>query len=82
MLENADLIIQYSPIIMLVLVYFLQLKIFVTPELLEKKHREILSEAETRFASRIAVHGIKEQMTEIKEKIDKIYNCFLTGKES
>ncbi len=81
MLENSDLLIQYSPIIMLVLVYFLQLKIFVTPEVLEKKHREILQEAENRFASRVAVHGIKEQMSEIKEKIDKIYNCFLTGEK-
>lgn len=81
MLENSNLILQYSPVIMLVLVYFLQFKIFVTPEILEKKHREILMEAENRFASRVAVHGIKEQMAEIKEKIDKIYNCFLTGGE-
>ncbi len=78
MLENTDLLMQYSPVIMLVLVYFLQMKIFVTPEILEKKHREILAEAENRFTSRVTVHGIKEQITEIKEKIDKIYNCFLS----
>lgn len=79
MLENSDLMIQYSPVIMLVLVYFIQLKIFVTPEALEKKHREILQEAESRFASRIAVHDLKERIGEIKEKIDEIYNYFMTN---
>ena len=81
MLENSNLILQYSPVIMVVLVYFIQLKIFVTPQELEKKHREILLEAENRFASRITVHDLKDQITEIKDKIDKIYNCFLSKKQ-
>ena len=38
MLEN---IITYSPLIVVVTVFYLQQKIFVTPADLEKKHREI-----------------------------------------
>lgn len=41
-----DKIIEYSPIIIVVLMFFVQQKIFVTPEQLEKKHREIVEEIE------------------------------------
>jgi len=79
-MENFDVLIHYAPVITIVLVYFVQMKIFVTPQELEKKHREILLEAESRFASKITVHDLKEQIFEIKDKIDKIYNLFLTKK--
>ena len=49
------------------------------PQELEKKHREILLDAEKRFAASISVNGLKEQIDEIKEKIDQIYNLFLTN---
>lgn len=80
-MENYEALIQYSPVIMLVLLYFIQLKIFVTPAELEKKHREILFEAEKRFAAGGTVIDLKEQINEIKEKIDKIYNFFLTNSQ-
>lgn len=80
-MENPEILIQYSPVIMLVLVYFVQLKIFVTPQELEKKHREILLEAENRFASRIAVHDLKDRIGEIKDKIDKICDYFFTNNQ-
>ena len=35
-------LIEYSPIIVVILMFFIQQKIFVTPEQLEKKHREIM----------------------------------------
>lgn len=81
MMENLETILPYSPVIMLILVYFIQMKIFVTPAELEKKHREILLEVENRFASSITVDDLKAQIGEIKEKIDKIYNLFLTNKQ-
>ena len=68
---------EYSPVIMLVLLCVMQFRIFVTPEILEKKHREIIAEVESRFAVRDSVIDLKEQISEIKEKIDKIYNYFL-----
>ncbi len=80
-MENLQVLIPYSPIITVILVYFIQMKIFVTPAELEKKHREILLEAENRFSPSIAVLDLKEQIGEIKEKIDKIYNLFLTNNQ-
>ena len=58
-----DKFIEYSPIIIVVLMFFIQQKIFVTPEQLEKKHREIID--------------LKEQFSEIKDKIDKIYDLLI-----
>ena len=80
-MEDINVWMQYSPVIMLVLVYFIQMKIFVTPAELEKKHREILLEAEKRFAASSSVFDLKEQICDIKEKIDKIYNLFLTNSQ-
>lgn len=79
-MENLDVMMQYSPVIMLVLVYFIQMKIFVTPETLEKKHREIMQEAERRFAPSVSVQELRGQIFEIKDKIDKIYNFFMREK--
>lgn len=79
-MENSEILVQYSPVIMLVLVYFVQMKIFVTPQELEKKHREIIAEAEKRFAPSVSVHDLREQITDIKDKIDKIYDWFLSNK--
>ena len=72
-----ELFVEYSPVIMLVLLCVMQFRIFVTPEILEKKHREIIAEVESRFAVRDSVIDLKQQISEIKEKIDKIYNYFL-----
>ena len=66
-------ILQYSPIIIVVIMYLIQQRIVVTPEQLEKKHREILVDVENRFASLSSVKDLKEQVSDMKEKIDKIY---------
>lgn len=69
--------IEYSPIIIVVLVFFVQQKIFVTPEQLEKKHREILDEMEEKFVSIISFRDLKDQFSEVKEKIDKMYDLLI-----
>ena len=51
----------------------------VTPEQLEKKHREILDDVEARFASNASVKDLKEQVCEIKEKVDKIYDYIINS---
>ncbi len=65
-------LIEYSPIIVVVLIFFIQQKIFVTPEQLEKKHREIIEEIEEKF-----VKDLKDQFSEVKEKIDKMYDLLI-----
>ena len=54
--------------------FFVQQKIFVTPEQLEKKHREIIDEIEEKFVTMNSFIDLKEQFSEIKDKIDKIYD--------
>lgn len=69
--------ITYAPIIIVIMVFLIQQRIIVTPEQLEKKHRYILQDVENRFASLSAVNNLKEQVTDMKEKIDKIYEFII-----
>ena len=70
-------LIEYSPIIIVVLMFFVQQKIFVTPEQLEKKHREIIEEIEEKFVTIHSFIDLKDQFTEVKDKIDKIYDLLI-----
>lgn len=70
-------IAEFAPAIMIIFIVFLQNRLFVTPEQLEKKHREILSDIENRYAPAFAFNELKEQFGEIKLKIDKIYEHFI-----
>ncbi len=69
--------VEYAPIIVVVLVFFIQQKIFVTPEQLEKKHREIMDEIDEKFVSVISFRDLKDQFSEVKEKIDKMYDLLI-----
>lgn len=64
----------FAPLLLVVVAFLLQYKIFTTPLQLEKKHREILLEVEARFATISTVNDLKAQLCEMKEKIDKIYD--------
>lgn len=56
--------IEYAPIIVIVLLFLLQQKIFVTPEQIEKKHREILEDVSNKFVQLPAYLGFREQVLE------------------
>lgn len=73
-------LLHYSPIIVAVVVFLIQQRIVVTPEQLERKHREILEDAEEKFATLSSVRDLKEQFCDMKEKIDKIYDCIIAVK--
>jgi hypothetical protein len=73
-------ILHYSPVIIVVLVFLIQQRIIVTPEQLERKHREILHDVEEKFVSIHSFKDLKSQVGEIKEKIDKIYDCIIAVK--
>lgn len=55
------------------MIFLIQHKIVVTPEQLERKHREIIEDVEERFVTINSFHDLKEQFSEMKDKIDKIY---------
>lgn len=69
--------IEYSPVIIVVFMFLVQQKIFVTPEQLEKKHREIIEEIEEKFVTINSFIDLKEQFSEVKDKIDKIYDLLI-----
>lgn len=75
-----DTLLYYSPVLIVVLVFLIQQRIVVTPEQLEKKHREILNDVENRFVTKISHEDLKCQFFEMKEKIDKIYDCLIISK--
>ena len=60
-----------------VLVFLTQYRIFVTPEQLERKHREIIEIVEARFASNQSVLSLKEELFDMKHKVDKIYDFII-----
>ncbi len=70
-------ILEYSPIIIVVLMFFVQQRIFVTPEQLEKKHREIIEEIEEKFVTINSFVDLKDQFSEVKDKIDKMYDLLI-----
>ncbi len=72
-----DQFIYYAPVIVVVLVFLVQERIVVTPEQLEKKHREIIKDIESRFTPNNRFEDLKCQFVEMKDKIDKIYDCLI-----
>lgn len=73
-------ILDYSPILVAVMIFLIQQRIIVTPEQLEKTHREILEEIEEKFVSIHSFNDLKEHFGEIKDKIDKIYDFIISVK--
>lgn len=69
--------IYYAPVIVVVLVFLVHERIVVTPEQLEKKHREIIKDVEKRYATLNSLEDLKEQFCDMKDKIDKIYDCLM-----
>ena len=78
---KVNSILHYSPILIAVMIFLIQQRIVVTPEQLERKHREILEDAEDRFATLSSLVDLKEQFSDMKEKIDKIYDCIIAVKK-
>ena len=72
-------ILPYSPFIVVVMAFLIQQRMVVTPEQLEKKHREIMEDVECRFATSRSVKDLKEQVCEIKDKVDKIYDYIINS---
>lgn len=76
-MPDTSTILYYSPIIIAVIIFLIQQRIFVTPEQLERKHREILADIEFRYAKLQSFADLKLQVCEITEKIDKIYDMLM-----
>mgnify|MGYP006396520015 CR=1 FL=1 len=70
-------IIEYAPIIVVILLFLIQNRMVVTPEQLEKKHREILDDVSKKYATQSIVNELKNQFHDMAEKINKIYDILI-----
>lgn len=77
---DNSIFIQYAPVIIVVFVFLVQQKLVVTPEQLEKKHREILEDVEERFTTKEATSNFQEKLDDMQAKIDKIYDKIIENK--
>ena len=70
-------IIEYAPIIVVIVLFLIQNRMVVTPEQLEKKHREILDDVSKKYATQSIVNELKNQFHDMAEKINKIYDILI-----
>lgn len=70
--------IEYAPLIIIVVAYLSKNKIFVTPEQLAKKEKEIITDVEKRFLTLLEFNEYKKRIDDnnkaINERLDKIEN--------
>lgn len=71
-------IYKYLPICIVIIALLFQYNLFVTPEKLEVKHREILTDIALTYTTKEQYHDLKEQLSLMQVKIDKIYDVIIT----
>lgn len=71
---------KYAPVALVILAILFQWNVFVTPEKLEIKHRQILDEVAEKYTTKEMSNLQKAQLDDIQHKIDKIYDKFFSGK--
>ncbi len=75
---DKETLIRYSPIAIIIAGMFIQWHLFVTPEQLEIKHREILRDVAVTYVPKEQYNmqylELKQQMADVQKKIDKIYD--------
>lgn len=64
--------ITYSPIIMVVLIVLWQNNIFIKPEQLEKKHREIIEDVDKKLQDYVELNAYKEFQSRVIASIDNV----------
>ena len=72
-------IVRYLPVGIVFIALIFQYNLFVTPERLEVKHREILSDIAQTYSTKEQYNDLKSQLTVMQAKIDKIYDVIIEG---
>ena len=70
-------IYKYLPIGLICVALIFQYNLFVTPEKLEVKHREILSDIAQNYSTKEQYNDLKGQLNVMQAKIDKIYDVII-----
>lgn len=78
-----DKFVEYAPILIVVIVFFIQQRIFVTPDQMSEKFIAFEQHLENKFVLQqthdIAISEIKCDIQAINEKLDKIYDILIKG---
>lgn len=71
-------IIQYAPWILVAFLFFKQNRMFVTPEMMQQELQRLYEKIERDFVRKevhdLAIGEFKNDLADMKEKIDKIYD--------
>lgn len=68
---------KHLPVAILMIAIIFQYNIFVTPEKLEVKHREILGDVAKTYSTKEQYNDLKDQLNIMQAKIDKIYDVII-----
>ena len=68
---------KFAPTLLVGLALIFQYNLFVTPEKLEVTHREILTEVAQVYITKSEFKNLKEQLSDINRKVDKIYDTLI-----
>ena len=71
-------IYKHLPLGIILVALIFQYNLFVTPDRLEVKHREILEEISHTYSTKEQYNDLKEQIYTMSVKIDKIYEKIIT----
>ena len=72
-MENMDKILELAPVIVVLLIFIWQHNLFVRPEQLEKKHREIIKEMETQIKDKyVELNAYKEFQNRVYSELAKV----------
>ena len=81
--SDLDKLIEFAPIIIVLLVFIWKNNIFVSPETLEKKHREIIEEVSQKFVELNAYKTFQDNINNSLERltngIDELKNFLMKG---
>ena len=72
-------IFRYLPFGIVCIALIFQYNLFVTPQALEVKHREILTDVAHTYSTKEQYNDLKAQLSVMQAKIDKIYDVIIEG---
>ena len=70
---------KYLPIGLVCVALIFQYNLFVTPDKLEVKHREILRDISQTYSTKEQYDDLKSQLNAMQIKIDRIYDVIIGG---
>ncbi|MBO6273616.1 hypothetical protein J6O48_12680 [bacterium] len=78
---DKEIMTRYAPVVLIVFVMFFQYNLFVTPQELEIQHRQILETVSQKYMTKEESNNLKNQISDMQKKVDKIYDAIIGGKE-